>query len=285
MNRFSVNKSNFGNYHKSESLVNGDAMCLILFAYRIRPDYPLVLAANRDEFYARPTAPLGFWQDQKKILAGRDLKARGTWMGAAADGRWAAITNYRDPAAHKADAPSRGRLVVDFLAGDTPPLAYLENLRLQSRRFNGFNLLVGDRADLFFFSNRNGRIQRLHPGLYGLSNHLLDTPWPKVARGKQRLGRLLAAAGPIASEAVFDLLGDRTPAPDRSLPKTGVGPEWERRLSPLFITSRDYGTRSSSLLLMNRAGALRITERTFGSDPPGAWEPPDRTFRLPTAGP
>jgi uncharacterized protein with NRDE domain len=206
-------------------------------------------------------------------------------MGAAADGRWAAITNYRDPAALNADAPSRGRLVVDFLAGGKPPLAYLEGLRPQSGRFNGFNLLVGDREDLFFFSNRNVRIQRLRPGLYGLSNHLLDTPWPKVARGKRRLGRLLVVAGPVTAEAVFDLLSDRTPAPDRCLPTTGVGQDWERRLSPLFITSREYGTRSSSLLLMDREGTLRISERSFGSDPPGGREPPDRTFRLPATGP
>lgn len=258
-------------------------MCLILFAYQMRPDYPLVLAANRDEFYSRPTAPLGFWPDLPAILAGRDLKARGTWMGIAAGGRWAAITNYRDPAALKADAPSRGRLVVDFLAGSRPPRAYLEQLRPQSRGYNGFNLLVGDRAGLFFFSNRNGRIRRLRPGLYGLSNHLLDTPWPKVAKGKHRLQRLVAAKGPIAAEAVFELLGDRTPAPLGCLPTTGVGPEWEQRLSPLFITSRDYGTRSSSLLLVDREGGLMITERTYGSDPPGGWEPPDRTFRLPAA--
>lgn len=258
-------------------------MCLILFAHRMRPDYALVLAANRDEFYARPTAPLGFWRDRPTILAGRDLEAGGTWMGIAAGGRWAAITNYRDPAALRAGAPSRGRLVVDFLTGSRPPRAYLEHLRPRSRRFNGFNLLVGDRAGLFFFSNRNGRIRRLGPGLYGLSNHLLDTPWPKVAKGKQRLGRLAAAKGPITAKAVFELLGDRSPAPVGCLPTTGVGPEWEQRLSPLFITSRDYGTRSSSLLLMDGKGGLRITERTFGSDPPGSWEPPDRTFRMPAA--
>ena len=255
-------------------------MCLILFAYRVHPDHPLVLAANRDEFYDRPTAPLDFWEDLPGVLAGRDLKGRGTWMGVDTAGRWAAITNFRDPANLKADAPSRGRLVTDYLSGSRPPRRYLEQLRPQSRRYNGFNLLVGDRSEVFWFSNRDGRIQRLRPGLYGLSNHLLDTPWPKVAKGKRRLRRLAAKRGPIPSDAVFDLLADPTPAPDRDLPATGVSLGWERQLSPLFITSPAYGTRSSTLLLTGHDGSLQMTERTFGSDPPGGWEPPDRSFHL-----
>jgi uncharacterized protein with NRDE domain len=161
-------------------------MCLILFAYQIHPRYRLVLGANRDEFYARPTAPLDFWQDHPQVLAGRDLEQHGTWMGVTRNGRWAAVTNYRDLRIMKTDAHSRGHLVADFLLSHVPPHAYMRQIATKADQYNGFNLIVGDSAELVYFSNRERKIRLLGPGLYGLSNHLLDTAWPKVARGKEK---------------------------------------------------------------------------------------------------
>jgi uncharacterized protein with NRDE domain len=166
-------------------------MCLILFAYQRHPRYRLILAANRDEFYARPTAPLGFWADHPQVLAGRDLEQKGTWLGVTRGGRLAAITNYRDPQAIKPNAPSRGHLVSDFLKGSIPPLDYLQDISASAARYSGFNLLVGDPSGLFYFSNHGAVMCRLAPGLYGLSNGLLDIPWPKVDQGKQALAALV----------------------------------------------------------------------------------------------
>ena len=162
-------------------------MCLILFAHRVHPAYPLVVAANRDEWFRRPTAPAAFWPDAPEVFAGRDLEQRGTWLGVTRRGRFAALTNYRDPGSNRPDAPSRGALVSAFLRSQAPPMAYLERLRDESARYNGFSLLAGDRDTLGYFSNREGEIRELAPGLYGLSNSLLDVAWPKVESGKSRL--------------------------------------------------------------------------------------------------
>ncbi|KJS32075.1 MAG: hypothetical protein VR64_08125 [Desulfatitalea sp. BRH_c12] len=242
-------------------------MCLILFAYQRHPNYRLVLAANRDEFYARPTAPLDFWQDHPDVLAGRDLEQGGTWMGVTRSGRLAAITNFREPSGVKSSAPSRGHLVADYLCGDETPQVYLQRIASIADQYNGFNLIVGDQGALCYFSTRSREVVPLRPGLYGLSNHLMDTPWPKVTRGKQKLGAYLQKTATIAAEPLFDLLQNQEIADDDLLPETGIGLDWERVLSPIFISSPGYGTRSSSVLLIDHADGLQLTERTWNPAP------------------
>lgn len=235
-------------------------MCLILFALSAHPRYSLVLAANRDEFFARPTRAAHWWEDAPEVLAGRDLRGGGSWLGVTKRGRWAAVTNFREPGSIRADAPSRGALVSDFLRGDLPPERYLEDLLARAGDFNGFNLLVGDASGAWWLSNRGDGVLPVAPGVHGLSNHLLDTPWPKVERGRRELERVLAAPEP---DALLDLLLDRTLAADHLLPETGVGRELERELSASFILTPDYGTRSSTALLLSRDGTALLRERTF----------------------
>jgi uncharacterized protein with NRDE domain len=236
-------------------------MCLILLAQGAHPDYPLVVAANRDEYYQRPTAKAAFWQDHPHILAGRDLECMGTWLGITRSGRFAALTNFRDPRERKTDAPSRGRLVSDFLVSEQEPREYLEKVAEIAPRYNGFNLLAGDIDGVFYFSSRLASVQKLSPGVHGLSNHLLDTPWPKVVRGKQRLQAVLADAP--GAEALLDLLHDREPAAEGELPDTGIGAELERVLSPALIVSPQYGTRASTAVLFGRDGGVSFSERTI----------------------
>ncbi|HPC85219.1 MAG TPA: NRDE family protein [Smithellaceae bacterium] len=240
-------------------------MCLILFAYHVHPDYRLILAANRDEFYDRPSAPADFWSRHPQVLAGMDLKEKGTWLGVTKEGKFAAITNYRDPASWKADAPSRGKLVSRYLTGSAGPEKYLRRMVGRADAYNGFNLLLGDGADLFVYSNR-GDVHRLSSGIYGLSNELLDTPWPKVRRGKRLLEKALAKRGKELEEALFDLLSDRAVPPDGSLPDTGIGLEWERLLAPMFIKSPVYGTRSSTLLLIGKNKRIKLIEKTYNGE-------------------
>ena len=255
-------------------------MCLIAFAYDAHPDYRLLLAANRDEFYERPTAPLDYWQNHPNILAGRDLQQGGTWMGISASGRMAAITNYRDPQNLKAGAPSRGHLVSDYLLGSMPPEQYLESISPSAQRFNGFNLIVGDTVDLFYFSNYGQAIEKVKPGIHGLSNHLLDSSWPKVEQSKRRLEALLRADKKISEVSLWKLLQDQTVAPDDRLPNTGVDRAWERALSPIFITSPTYGTRSSSVLSLDRNNRISISEITWQSAKPTPCEAFRRNFTI-----
>lgn len=238
-------------------------MCLALFSYRQRSDWPFVFAANRDEFYDRPATPVAFWDDAPQVLAGRDLQGGGTWCGLTRTGRFAALTNYRDLRHLKPDAPSRGALVADFLRGTDPPEAYLHALAAHADRYNGFNLLAGDAGGLWYFSNYEHRVRCLPPGLYGLSNHLLDTPWPKVTTGKAALAAVLEN-GTVAPEPLFDLLADPSVYPDDQLPDTGIGLAWERTLSARFIASPRYGTRCSTVLLVNAQGQAHLVERTWG---------------------
>lgn len=236
-------------------------MCLIVFAHRAHPAYRLVVAANRDEWFQRPTAPAGFWADAPEVFAGRDLEHRGTWLGVSTTDRFSAITNFRDPGNHRPDAPSRGRLVSDFLRSGVTPEAYLERLRSDAASYNGFSLLVGDGESLCYFSNREGEIRGLAPGIYGLSNHLLDVPWPKVRLGKARLAARLDDG--VDEDALLALLDDTGAAPDAELPRTGVSLEWERRLSALRTLADGYGTRSSTALLIGPDGEVRVAERSF----------------------
>jgi uncharacterized protein with NRDE domain len=235
-------------------------MCLILFAYNVHPRYLLVLAANRDEFYERPAAALHFWDDHPQILAGRDLKQMGTWLGVTRNGRLAAITNFRDPKGIKQAAPSRGDLAADFLKGSMGPLDYVQEIGAGADAFNGFNLLIGDRDGLYYVSNRGVGFRFLEPGIYGLSNHLLDTPWPKIRSGISCLESLVTAEDAALFSGLEEVLQNQERPPDDQLPDTGVGLMWERMLAPIFISSQVYGTRCSSILTIARTGQIRFKE-------------------------
>lgn len=240
-------------------------MCLILFALHRHPDYPLIVAANRDEFHDRPTAAARFWPEAPQLLAGRDLQGGGTWLGVTRQGRFAALTNFRDPPSHRDDAPSRGGLVTDFLRGAMPATAYLDDVARRGAAYNGFNLVAGGAAALSAYCNRGGGVVTLGAGVHGISNGLLDEAWPKVAAGRAALAALVDGGRPT-SEALFALLADTAPAPDGQLPETGIGLEWERRLSPRFIVSPGYGTRCSTVLLFRRDGKVYFAERAFDRD-------------------
>ncbi len=242
-------------------------MCLILIAWRCHPRYRLVLAANRDEFYARPAKQAHFWPDTPRLLAGRDLQEGGTWSGMTTGGRMATLTNYREPASNRPKAPSRGRLVPGYLLARDAPEEHLRRLLRKHGDLNGFNLLAGDPGGLYWTSNRAQEVRRLEPGVHGLSNRLLNTPWPKVVRGKALLIDLLSSERPTV-EDFMSLLADRTMPPEEALPDTGMGLEWERILAPVFVRSPTYGTRSSMVILMDRQGRLTFAERTHDAAVP-----------------
>ena len=254
-------------------------MCLILFAYEMHHDHRLILGANRDEFYERPTAPLDWWEDYPNVLAGRDLRAGGTWMGISKTGKFAGITNFRDPAGVKNYAPSRGPLVSNFLCGDESPQRYLEKIHLSSEKYNGFNLILGDDDGLFYYSNYQNEIHQLTPGIYGLSNGFINSPWPKVITGKAHLTKLIQQKT-VDDEPIFKLLDNRQQPPEDQLPDTGVGMEWERILSPLFIQSDIYGTRSSSVIRIKKKGEIHFSERTFEINDNAYLVAETRTFSL-----
>jgi uncharacterized protein with NRDE domain len=235
-------------------------MCLILVAWHAHPDYPLVLAANRDEYHARAAAPAGWWK-QPQILAGRDLSAGGTWLGVTRDGRFAALTNFRDPARQLGDAVSRGAIVPATLAAAVPVAVRLEQLGHEANAYNAFNLIFSDREQLAVYESVEGKGRLLGPGVYGLSNHLLDTPWPKVVTAKAALGVALTRLPD--EQSLLELLRDGQQPEDDQLPRTGVSVDWERLLSSAFIRAPDYGTRCSTILLIDRYGAVRFTEWTW----------------------
>lgn len=237
-------------------------MCLILVAWQVLPEYPLVVAANRDEFFARSTAHAGRWADFPHVLAGRDLEAGGTWLGVSDSGRFAAVTNVREPGAPPG-ALSRGGLTREFLTGTADPADYLS--AVPGQLFSGFNLLVADQDRLCYFSNRVPAPRILSPGIYGVSNHLLDTPWPKLATAKARFAEALATLPD--ERPCFDLLADEEIVPDGLLPETGVPLEWERLLSAVFVRSPDYGTRASTVLMRRGDGTGLLIERSFAAEP------------------
>lgn len=256
-------------------------MCLILFSYKEQKNYKLILAANRDEFYARPTAPISRWNSGSGIIAGKDLEAGGTWMGVSENGRFAALTNFRNPELMKRDALSRGILVSGFLENKKDsPQDYLKIVSQKKELYNGFNLLAGDEEDLFYFSNMEGIIRKIEPGLYGLSNHLLNTPWPKVEKGKKKLADLIASGEFKDHEKIFSILSDSEQPDDRLLPETGMGIEWERILAPLFIRSEIYGTRSSSFLLISHDNTGFFMEKTWIKDESGLREGEIKTLNF-----
>ena len=225
--------------------------------------YKLIVAANRDEFYNRPTSPAMWWEDAPSVLAGKDLEQGGTWMGMTKSGRFAAITNYRDSKVHMDQTKSRGCIVSDYLKDNSLSNGYVSELRSHRSEYKGYNLIWGDVDNLFYYSNRIEASKVLEPGLYGLSNHLLDTPWPKVLKGKKKLEQTVSASDPLLMESLLSLLEDTGMAPDSSLPETGIGIEWERILSPIFIKNTRYGTRSSTVILVNNKGEVTFKERSF----------------------
>lgn len=240
-------------------------MCMILFAFHAHPQYPLVIAANRDEAYARMAAPAAFWGDHPHIHAGRDLEKGGTWLGITRDGRIAAVTNYRAGYTPRDALRSRGELVSRFLIGSDSAAGYLAQVATRGDEYNGFSLIAGDLDALYFLSNRGDGVERIPRGVHGLSNHLLDTPWPKVERGKRAMHNLLQAGEHALVSGLFDFLADRTPAHDQALPDTGVGLQRERELSPAFISGERYGTRASTLVLVRGDGEVLFHERSFGA--------------------
>ncbi len=235
-------------------------MCLIVFAWQPGTARPLIVAANRDEFHARPTQALAAWADAPGVYAGRDLEAGGTWLGVGPQGRFAALTNIRDP--RQALGPrSRGELVAAFLQGELGVEAYLDQVASRSGQYSGFNLLVGDAGQLGYLHAREAAPRLLGPGVYGLSNAGLDTPWPKLVKARSGLQQLLESAEP---EQLMHLLADGEPAADSELPETGVGLATERLLSSVFIASQNYGTRASTVLIVDDRGRRRMVERSFG---------------------
>lgn len=238
-------------------------MCLLIVAWRSHPRYRLVVAGNRDEFHERPTAPLDWWSDEPGTLAGRDLRAGGTWLGLARSGRFGLVTNFRDANGASATAPSRGQLVPGFLRGDRPAAGFLDALRPAAPDYAGFNLLLGDASGLHYFTNVGDAAPRaLPPGIYGLSNHRLDEPWPKLVRTRERFAAALDGDG-IAASALFDVLADAVPADDPPRTGDGLPPDLERALSAPFVRHERYGTRCSTVVLAERDGRTVVHERRF----------------------
>ncbi|MDP9139299.1 MAG: NRDE family protein [Pseudomonadota bacterium] len=245
-------------------------MCLIAFALNAHPRYRLVVAANRDEFHARPTAAAAWWKDAPDIYGGRDLLQNGTWMACHRDGRWAAVTNVRRMELPDPKAPSRGALVTDFLRGSRSAADYAAALSADASRYAGFNLLLGDapgsHAGTVYIGNQSVMPPRkLDSGIHAVSNASLDTPWPKLLRLRGTMEHW-SAAGTTSADPLFAALTDEKTISDAELPDTGVGLALERLLSTPFIRSAEYGTRACTMLTIDHAGTLRFEERRFGSN-------------------
>jgi uncharacterized protein with NRDE domain len=237
-------------------------MCLIFLSIHQHPTYKLIIAANRDEFYNRKTQAASFWNDYPNILGGRDLEAMGTWMAMTKQGKISLVTNYRDLSNINPQAPSRGQLVTDFLLEDLSPQFYLEQVETKGKLYNGFNIIVGSAEELYYYSNYRDGVEKIKPGIHGLSNHLLDTPWPKVTRGIEKFKTALASSS-VDPKNLFDLLYDDRIAPDEKLPNTGVGLERERMLSSMFIKSPNYGTRCSTVVMIDHTDHVYFSERVY----------------------
>ncbi|MCZ6667503.1 MAG: NRDE family protein [Gammaproteobacteria bacterium] len=236
-------------------------MCLILFALQQHQDYPLIVIANRDEYYARPTRSAHWWEDSAGIFAGRDLQAQGTWLGVNRNGRFAAVTNVREPESMAPGKLSRGNLPREFLAGDEPPESFLTRIKPDADAYAGFNLLIGDSNGLYFYSNRQTEVTPVPAGIYGISNGLFDEAWPKLTSGKQVLVSVLASAP--TDSALMQILTDDSTAQEHLLPKTGVTIDIERMLSSRFIRSIDYGTRACSIVKFDNRNQIRFIEQNY----------------------
>lgn len=251
-------------------------MCLIFISLHQHPAYKLIVAGNRDEFYNRPTKAADYWPGKERILGGRDLEAGGTWLGVTTAGRISMLTNYRDPKNIDPRAPSRGHLVSDYLEGDAGAEEYLHRVNASGMRYNGFNLLAGSADALYYYTNYQPVVRRLEPGFYGISNKFLETPWPKVVNGKQKL-KPAFSRNEIDPEEVFALLYDDATAPIDQLPDTGLPAAQERALSSMFIKTDNYGSRCSTLVLVDHANNWLFSERTYD---PSDFSHTDRTYRF-----
>ena len=247
----------------SDKFAKNFPMCLILFSYDNHPDYKLVLMANRDEFYNRPTQRANWWEDQPDLLGGKDLKENGSWLAITKSGKFAAITNYRDPRQVKADAPTRGKLVTNFLLDNYSAGEYLKELQESGSEYNGFNLIFGGLNEIVYYSNSVNTYQKLQPGNYGLSNALLDTPWPKVVKGKKKLDTMLNGTGTFSFVRAVNDLKDAKLANDQQLPDTGIGLEKERLLSSMFIEAPGYGTRCTTIITIDRQNLVTFKEVSY----------------------
>ena len=236
-------------------------MCLLIVAWQVDPEHPLIALANRDELYARPSAGADFWDDAPELLGGRDLERMGTWLGVTRSGRFAAVTNVREPGVAQPDGTSRGDLVRSYLLGQQT----LSEMESERDAYAGFNLLAAAADELGYVSNRAPARMALGPGIYGVSNHVLDTPWPKVRRGKEALAERIAARR-LAPEELLDLLAETAVPPDDELPDTGIGLLGERQVAPVFVRSERYGTRASTVVLRSAAGRVTFLERSFSTD-------------------
>ena len=236
-------------------------MCLIFLSYHQNPKYPLIVLANRDEFFERPTEAASFW-DGNKVLAGKDLEAGGSWLGITRKGSMAMITNYRDMTNIKPKAPTRGKLVSDFLRGDLNTKHYLLGLDQSADFYNGYNIILGTLKDPWYYSNYQKKIYQLGTGLYGLSNELLDSPWPKVQKGKSELSELFLNDS-LQIDALFEQMRNSEQGPEAELPDTGIGLAMEKILSPMFIKTEGYGTRCTTLITLDNSGNVYFEERTY----------------------
>ncbi len=238
-------------------------MCLLVFAWRVHPEFPLILAGNRDEFHDRPAAAAHWWDEPEGILAGRDLQAGGSWLGVSSGGRFAVVTNYREPGTATSGRRSRGELVVDFLSSSAATGEWMDGRAGVRDEYGGFNLIIGDGGEMHYLSNRGEGRRFLDPGIYGLSNHRLDTAWPKVTAAREGLRRCVEEDR-LQSEALLQILSDRRPADEEELPDTGVPRDWERLLSSAFIVDSRYGTRVSTIVRVGAGGRYELQERSFG---------------------
>ncbi|MCH9694017.1 MAG: NRDE family protein [Gammaproteobacteria bacterium] len=235
-------------------------MCLIVLSWQQHPDFPLVVASNRDEFHNRPTESARWWPDESDILGGRDLQAGGTWFALHRDGRFSAVTNYRDADAPSARDRSRGHLVTDFLLGADKPVDYLS--MINGSDYAGFNLLVSDGESLAYLSNREDEIRELQPGVYGLANELLDSPWHKVLRSKEAMEQLIDS-DKINETELLRMLDDRQKAPANTIESSRLPFSTAHAISAPFIVLPDYGTRCSTVALRDLAGNWSMRERRF----------------------
>ncbi|MEQ8237472.1 MAG: NRDE family protein [Syntrophomonadaceae bacterium] len=240
----------------------GQNMCLILMALDCHPKYKLIITGNRDEFYNRPTLPAHFWTEEPKILAGLDIVKQGTWTGITTEGRFAAVTVYREPKSYPSNMPSRGLLATQFLKSSETSVEFMRHLVSRGNLYKGFSLLAGDVDTIYYLSNRENIVRKLDKGLHGLSNNLLDVPWPKVTRGLQALSNCLAQEE-VYVDDIWKIMANQEIPPDKELPDTGIGIELERLLGPAFITSSKYGTRATTVLMVDRNKRVRFWERSF----------------------
>ena len=244
-------------------------MCFLLLAINKSSNYPIILAANRDEYYQRNTSTLKFWDDKPHILGGRDLEQGGTWMAVSKSGKFAAITNFREAKCTQIPQRSRGLLITDYLGTDITTKQFTKQLEKQADQYDGFNLIFGEMTNtLFYYSNRNDqRSQPLESGIYALSNHLLNTPWPKAIQGKSNFENIISFSSESMQTSLFQLLNNSQKAKQDQIPDTGIDKNFEHLLSSIYIESETYGTRCSSVLMLDVKNNLSFTELTHKANP------------------